>query len=231
MYTENLIKWTTKVSKASIKSKNAFEYSNNAYTDLYNMYKADDTIRAASIKYYEDREKFNIKIKPIVNKYIKSVKTLFKNVDYDITYMGMSSYPKLNLPNDSDFDLGVLVKDFNTEKMFYLNKLLCENGYTFTKVTKNKGNPGGEAYRYSIMYNGVDCEIKIRNKDKSKTLIDMHNILNSLSKNESIFWTYHKYLVKEWSKKNDKYVYELFKMIMFHKYLYKIQGAFLLIPG
>ena len=231
MYTYNLIKWINNISDTSLKAKNPFEYSRNACNELYINYKKDSNIVKKSIKYYEDREKFNNTIKPSINKFIKSVKKMFEPLNYNITYMPMSSYPKLNLPNDSDFDLGVLVKNFDTEKMFNLTKVLCENGYKFEKVTKNKGNPGGEAYRYSIMYEGIDCEIKIRNLDKCKILVSMHAVLNSLSKNESIFWTYHKHLVKEWSKTNDKYTYELFKMIMFHNYLYKIRGAFILIPG
>jgi len=60
-----LIKWVTKISKDSLKSKNIMTYI---------IYKDDDAIKTVSIKYYEDHDKFNIKIKPIINKFIKSVK-------------------------------------------------------------------------------------------------------------------------------------------------------------
>jgi hypothetical protein len=81
------------------------------------------------------------------------------------------------------------------------------------------------------MYEGIECEVKIRNLDKCKALVALHDKLNSLKKSEAIFWTYNKYLVKEWSKKNDKYTYELFKMILFHTYFNGVKGAFILIPG
>ena len=230
-YIDNLIKFINKISKESLKSKNPFKFSKNACDELYDNYNKNTEIKEKALKYYEDREKFNKTIKPIISNFIKSVKNMFATCDYNIVYMPMSSYPKLNLPKASDFDLGVLVKDFNPEKMFYLTKILCENNYKFEKVTKNKGNIGGEAYRYSIMFDGVECEIKIRNIDNCGALISLHDLLNSLSKSESIFWTYHKHLVKEWSKKNDKYTYELFKMIMFHNYFNGIKGSFVLKPG
>jgi hypothetical protein len=230
-YTDNVIKWINDVSKASLKSKSPFEYSKDLSNELMILYNQNTIIKQKSIEFYNNREKFNKTINPNIVKFIKSVKAMFNPLKYDITYKPMSSYPKLNLPNDSDFDLGVLVKDFNTEKMFHLNKILCANGYTFEKVTKNKGNPGGEAYRYGIMYEGIECEVKIRNLDKCKALVALHDKLNSLKKSEAIFWTYNKYLVKEWSKKNDKYTYELFKMILFHTYFNGVKGAFILIPG
>ena len=230
-YTNTLIKWIGNTANASLKSKTPFKYSKKASDELITLYNQNNVIKKNAVEFYTNREKFNKTINPIIIKFIKSVKTMFLPLKYNIIYKSMSSYPKLNLPNDSNFDLGVLVKNFDTEKMFHLTKILCENGYIFEKVTKNKGNPGGEAYRYSIMYEGIECEVKIRNIDRCKALVTLHDNLNSLSKSESIFWTYNKYLVKEWSKKNDKYTYELFKMILFHTYFNDVKGAFVLIPG
>ena len=230
-YLDTLITWINSTSKASLKSKNPFKYSKKLSDELLDNYQTNADVKEHAKLYYNNREQFNKTIHPSITKFIKSVKSMFSPLKYNIEYKPMSSYPNLNLPNDSDFDLGILVKDFNTEKMFYLTKLLCENGYKFEKVTKNKGNIGGESYRYSIMFEGIECEVKIRNKDKCKALVTLHDKINAISKSESIFWTFNKYLVKEWSKKHDKYTYELFKMILYHTYFNGIKGAFVLIPG
>ena len=231
IYIDLLIKWVVATSKNSLKAKNPFKYSKDACDELIRTYESNQEVKMLAKNFYIDREKFNKKIDLNIKKFTKTVEVMISGLDFNMELKPMSSYPKLNLPNDSDFDLGLLVKKFDTEKMFYLTKLLCENGYSFEKVTKNKGNPGGDAYRYSIMFNGIECEVKVRNYDFCSALRKLHDRLNSLSESESIFWTYHKYLVKEWAKKNDTYIYELFKMILFHRYFYGVKGAFVLIPG
>lgn len=233
-YITDLVNWTKKKSALSIKSKNPFKIAHDSSLELYNNYNSNKIVKENAVKYYAERETFNKKISPDIKNFIKDVHKMFSNdlitQKYKLELKPMSSYPKLNLPNSSDFDLGVLVHDLDTVKLFYISKLLISNGFTIESISSNKGSKSN-AYRFGKIYNNIEVELKIRDYKLSTVIQKLHDTLNSISKSDSIFWTYNKYLIKDWSKKNDPQVYELFKMLIFHNYFYKIKGAFTLIPS
>jgi hypothetical protein len=233
-YLQTLVEWTKKRYVLNTKSKNPFKDAHESFLELYELYDNNSYVKDKALQYYNDRELFNKKIAPDIKSFIKEVQTMFSSNSntekYKLVLKPMSSYPKLNLPNSSDFDLGVLVHNLDTVKLFYISKLLIANGYTLESVSSNKGSKSN-AYRFSKMYKNIEVELKIRDYKLSAVIQKLHDKLNSISKVDSIFWTYNKYLLKFWSKKNKENVYEFFKTLIFHNYFYKIKGAFTLIPS
>jgi len=141
----------------------------------------------------------------------------------------MSSFPRLNLIGDSDIDLGLLVYNLDNQKLFEISKILINNGYKYGNITYNKASPKSTAYRFEKKLKGVEVEIKIRDMVATRAIAALHTKMDKrMSKEHQIFWTYHKYLLKNLSKKNKamKPVYRALKIIFHHYYFDGIKGAF-----
>jgi hypothetical protein len=201
-----------------IKEADSFE---KAHDILYDKLLVDYDDNEAET-YYNQRELFNEEINPNIEKFNAFVADMICNVDFKLDLLPMSSYPKLNLINDSDYDLGLLVHDLDMEKLFILTQILIKNKFTMESITKNKENPGGNAYRFSIVFEDIECEVKIRDFDNVQAVIELHKNLNALSKEESMFLTYHKYQFKQYKKDH----YLNFKIFIYHVYFNKVSGAF-----
>jgi hypothetical protein len=205
---------------------------NKEYTHLFllDKYEKNERIKFDAQKYYNEREKYNIEIQKIFDECIKEVKRILSSISYRYKLQSMSSFPKFNLIDDSDIDLGLLVYYLDKNKLFELTKILVDNGYHLNGITVNKQAPGADAYRFGKTINKIEVEIKIRDYQYSQPLIELHDKLdNKLCNYEYIYWTYHKLLLKNISKtdKKIKPIYDDFKRILYHVYFDGIDNSFI----
>lgn len=178
----------------------------------------------AADRYYDKRQKYNKKISSIIN--ISKIKSMLNPIKFKYSLLLMSSYPNFNLIKDSDVDFGLLVRNLDMEKLFQITILLTSNGFKPNSMTLNKN--GMNAYRFIKIINGLEVEIKIRDYKSTIPIQKLHIALNSAPIQEQKYWTYHKYLIKNYVKEhpNKKRLYSEFKKILFHIYFVGITGRF-----
>jgi hypothetical protein len=183
-------------------------------------------------KYRIIRDKNNKKLIKIMNKVYNNIKYEFKNINY-VTIKIMSSInAKLNLAeNDSDIDIGIMIKGLNKnenidiEKYTTIIQILNKIGFNFSHIF-NPNNINNQYFSFVKIINGIEFEVKIRDLESSKTIIKLHDYLdNKLTNKEITLFTYVKYLLKKY-----KYVkaYSQFKKILYEWAFYNIKDGFIL---
>lgn len=206
------------------------EISKDGLLELASLYEENKEVSEQACDYYSKRELYNSD--SLDDAYVifhETTRRFLKGkVDFEYKLQKMSSYPRTNLISSGDFDLGLLVKDLNEEKLFELTLVLIANGYMPEKMTKNKFNPKSNSYRFSKMLRKCDLlietEIKIRDLDGTRAVCRLHeHIDEKLSEEDYVYWTYHKHLL---DKMGDKQLYTQFKLIMYHAYFLGLEGAF-----
>ena len=113
---------------------------------------------------------------------------------------------------------------------FQLIKMLTANDFEMTTITVNSQAPGAESYRLVKWIDGVEFEVKIRDYECTLPIQKLHDKLdNDLTREEYVFWTYHKYLLKEAAKEDIllKQVYVKLKIILYNFYFIGIDGSFM----
>lgn len=148
-------------------------------------------------EYLLKRDNENCKIKKDVEHILQCLKILMLDIQFDNNVIIMSSYQaRLNLINDFDIDIGILVKNLDNSKFSVLYHYLENNGYKFIK-TINPTSIKNCYHSFQKNINNIEVEVKVRDMDYCKIIVDLHNYLdNNLSEEERSLFTYAKYKLK-----------------------------------
>jgi cysteinyl-tRNA synthetase len=186
-------------------------------------------------EYYEKRQKFNKKLiekaKQEIEKLENALQEFNKNanskIDYELRMMSSVS-SGLNLIGDSDVDYGLLVHDLTPIKTCYLIEILKNLAYEFNTITEDTNRKQAYQIRYQkyiqIGELNIEFEVKIRDYDGSKPMIELHNRLdNEMPEKHKILITYGKKLL---SDAGDKKIYTRFKTLFHNYYFYGVENSY-----
>lgn len=156
-----------------------------------------------ALSYSSKRDLDNENKSKKINVIFESINSLMLTMEFSVFPLIMSSYrAKLNLVDDSDLDIGLLVDELDDVKTNILHECLVKDGFKYTKTV-------GVEYtnNYYRSYQKIDCgieiELKIRDKERSKLIVDLHYFLdNKLSDEERSLLTYAKYMLKKSGNEN-----------------------------
>lgn len=207
----SLLNETVKTSIEFDKDEKALNYVNYQMVNM--IYPKLKSLIDEANEYMLKRDIENSKIKDDVDNIILCLKMLMSDIQFDIDVVIMSSYQaRLNLINDFDIDVGLLVKNLDDYKLHFLHQYLENNGYKFTK-TINPTNIKNCYHSFQKKINNIEVEIKVRDMNYSKIIVDLHDYLdNNLSEEERALFTYAKYQLK---KLNDSTGYKCIKKLIY----------------
>jgi len=184
----------------------------------------NDMIRAVSRyekqinEFDKERKKYNRKIKPIPVKVFNEIKSLIKDKSCPIetsrlkVYSTSSYSANMNLPNDSDLDFTLTVKDMNDETLYHLISYFSKHGFTYYE-SRNTYDPRNIHYVMTKVEKTFGIELKIRDEDKSKSVIALHQkIDNKISLKRKKICVFIKYLIMNYGSKE---LYKAFKTIFY----------------
>jgi hypothetical protein len=198
----------------------------NVYLKLLEL--AKNNFLDEATKYYKTRSKSDKKLLKIQQKSLNEIKKCLNDVFPDYYIMPASSFSsKTHLVGDSDIDLMIRIKSMTFNDIIKITNKLGNCGYIFKSI----GTPEDEKLRYIIhgkIINGVEIEVKVRDYEASEFIANLHKYLDSkLTKEQQIFTTYIKYLMKNGNYKDE---YWKFKLICYEYGLYKTKSSLLLLP-
>ncbi len=174
--------------------------------------------------YWEKRNKYNEEIKHVVQCEFIFLQKKFVHTKEVKEIIMMSSYSaKTNLSDTSDIDIGIIIDHMDEKNSTQIGEILISIGYKYTKFIN-------EYYCYNQWIqcesNGqkieIEIEIKIRDWDKSKLMIKLHDYLdNHCEEKQKKIFTYLKYrfmlLIKDFPN-----AYTFIKKIFYNRALLKI---------
>lgn len=180
-----------------------------------------------AIEYYDKRNKFNVKIEDVADKCISELKNNIK-VPFNISIVITSSYSaKINVMNSSDIDVSILVESLDEHKLFTIIGMLNKIGYKFSHI-RNPNAKHNKYYSFIKFIDDVEIEVKVRDSELSKPVIELHNYLDTqLTEDQRISITFIKYMLYQLQKMNKDRGYEYFKKLMYEAFFYYIKDGFL----
>ena len=138
----------------------------------------------------------------------------------------MSSYgARMHLDTDSDVDFGILVDALTPDKAQGLGRALEE--HMKFRFVRHQATVRNELFIYTKVVRGVTIEVKIRDAQHSKAVVQLHHILDTLPKSTVEAITYLKYTLKTMEKSNPllEGIYTAFKLVVYNVYMSQIQGS------
>ncbi len=177
---------------------------------------AENYFHEKAHKYYIKRSKHDDKLEKIQEKAIKELRCTLKNDEclknLNFVIIPMSSFSaKTNLVGESDIDVGILIKNIDEDKAVCIANILGRIKYILSDI-RQKDKASKKHWVFQKFFQKVEIECKVRDKDGFAEMIKMHRYTdNKMKRNTKIYSTYIKYLLK----KNNKKVYENFKMIYY----------------
>jgi hypothetical protein len=216
-----ILDYYNNINKYSIDE--AVKKSNEILDQLFQYGK--ETFPKEIEKFDEERNNYNKKLKLIHKKVIKELKDLSKKSEIKFKVTPASSFSaNMNLPNESDMDFIISVKNLTDEDLYKLISYFSNYGYTYHE-TRRKDDVNNIHYVLHKMKDGIEIEIKIRDSDKTKSILEVHNkIDNKLDKNKKKILTYLKFIYKN---KNQK-LYNAFKSIFYTSMFNGIKNALII---
>jgi hypothetical protein len=198
----------------------------NSYNQLIKIAKKNYNLDAN--KYYNTRLKSDKKLLQVQTKALQEINRCLKNILCEYHIMPASSFSaQTHLIGDSDIDFMVRIKNISINDIVKITNYLGNYGYIFKKI----GTPDDDTLRYFIhskIIDNIEIEVKIRDYDGANFIAKLHNYLdNKLTKEQQIYTTYIKYLMKN-NNYNDEYW--KFKLIYNEYGLYKIKSSSLIMP-
>lgn len=192
-------------------NKQALEYINHQMKN--NIYPKLVLFRDEAKIYMSKRDDYNNKIKNNVNSILSQLRKQISNIQFNIDVVVMSSYQaRLNLINDSDLDIGLLVKDLDDNKLSVVSQYLLKNGYKFIK-TVNPLNIKNCYHSFEKNIDNIEVEVKVRDMNYSKIIVNLHDFLdNNLNEEERALFTFAKYKLKNL---NDRKGYNYLKKLIY----------------
>jgi len=209
----------------------------NAKSALKHMKIHMDTLLMPYIQRYKQAKKY-VLLRDENNKHLlhllKSIDTQLKQLFINfkgVTILPMSSIcAKMNMISESDIDFGLMIQDMSKNNLIKIACILEDNGFKYNKtfVGSVKTNLYHSFCKYDKNHN-VEIEIKVRDYESSKIIIDMHMWLDTnFSDDERTMITYAKYLLKQHDKSFNTAYYGKFKKILYESVFYCIGGDYLL---
>ena len=128
------------------------------------------------------------------------------------------------VPSFSDIDISMLIENYDNEIAIEIGKKLAVFGFVY-KHLFNPFQPLNSYYSYTKIEDGVEFEVKLRDREKSQIILNLHKYMETkLSVQEKIAITYGKLLFKTISRT----AFLTFKKLVFERYLAEIEGGFML---
>lgn len=215
---KHLIEYKTNFDKMTDINK-AIEYSSDKLNEIYELIK---TNMEEFKNYIHKRDSENTILENLAIKQIDNMRTQFKKLDFSCELLVMSSLgSRTNLLKESDLDIGVLVKNLDEDKLLKIANIMIENGFRYTHFIVSKSN----YYSFEKIIDGVEVEYKVRDLELSKPIIELHEKLNNLDKKTQDMLTYLKYNLKQ---NENKFLYVIFKALMYNAYFKDIKDAFII---
>lgn len=192
-------------------------------------------IKEDATKYVKIRDIFNEKIRGIPEKVMSDINKEInkeiineitnKQVNIKIDMQIMSSYAsKTNLIDESDIDIGLLIDQMNDEKLNIIDQVLKKCDFKFVKIMHQMGSIYNRYHVYNKIVDGIDIEIKVRDLEKTQTILELHKYLDTkLTEEETTLFTYGKYLLKNTVE------YDRFKMLIYNYAFFNLENYFFLI--
>jgi hypothetical protein len=178
-----------------------------------------------------ERDQQNVPIEELARQEIAKLCELFGG-DNRVSIKHMSSFfARLNLPGESDVDIGLCINGFNDEKgeidkEYYekivnmLNGLKYEHSHDF-----NPEDPSNRYFSFEQIIDDIEFEVKVRDYETTLVFLRLHDQLdNHLTEEQITLYTYMKYLLSR--DKNDKTTYKYFKKILYESAFCGVEGAF-----
>ena len=188
-----------------------------------------------AIAYRKKRDKRNIKLIKLMKSQYKSISNKLKKLKYVQVIIMSSIAARLNLAtNDSDIDFGIVVNDLNNKngksidihKYTQIVQILNKNKFYFSGIL-NPDNLSNQYFSFEQKIKGIDFELKIRDYNASKPVIELHKFLDTkLTEKQITLLTYAKYLFKQFDKNNSNFSYNKFKSILYNWAFSYIKGGF-----
>ena len=184
----------------------------------------------AAEKYRKNRDEKNKNfLIPVKNKMYGTLQKLFEKIPYVEVHLMSSIGSNLNLIDESDIDFGLLVAGLNTtgilpnlDILTKIRDILITNGFKFDHIF-NISEKSNRYVSFQKYVNGVEIEVKIRDKETTKPMMRLHKRLdNNLSEEQITLYTYAKYIL---SQQADKKNYKLFKKIMYESVFCEAEGS------
>lgn len=187
-------------------------------------------------EYVQKRNEYNVSLFVLASDVIKLMKDLFCDMECVSVHIMSSLNAKLNLIGESDIDIGLLVDGLNNDDMslndelFQQIKLMIETTTEFKfENVFNEIDPTNRYYSFVNMIDGIEVELKVRDKVTSQTILELHNYLDNVLDEESkIFITYAKFLLKKHQKEYNTQSYKKFKQVLYEACFSYVEGGFLM---
>ena len=165
--------------------------------------------------FIEQRNKTKYIMETTQQQIIELFDELFIFTDYHVIPTSSFSSDMYISNEDSDIDFTIFVKNMSIFDVFVIDDLLKKNGFIFVEE-KFIGKPE-HYYIYTKKVNNIDIEIKIRDKDKSDYIYNVHRFLDNfypIEKKKPL--TYLKKIIKE----KDINIYNMLKYLIYENALY-----------
>ena len=222
---ENLIKSIYDESRV-MSDKNGLKHvKTKMQNDVINYMR--DNYKEEATEYIKARNENNKNIKNIIER-------VYKNLQQEIDKLKikneksmeiMSSYPNLNLIMDSDIDIGIMIKNLDDKIYNKIKVLLLRLGFEEGEIYINPVNNTNRYYRFLKNIDKMEFEIKLRDKDDTALMIEMHKkIHENITPKEEKYFTYLKYLMK---KKGKPGYYLYTKALIAETFFCDVNGSYM----
>ena len=192
-----------------------------------------DVYQEPATKYFENRKEYNVKMMVIARAMVDKLTNLAleKNISAEFV-MTSSLNADTNLIGDSDIDISMLISDCNDKNAETIGQFLASLGFEYKKLS----NPAQQLncyYSFIMVKNGIEFEIKVRDRIESQLVLQLHKYIEEKSTLvERMAITYGKYIFKNLSLNGtteaEKLSYCLFKKLVYEMYFAEINGGFML---
>ena len=188
--------------------------------------------------YIVKRNAYNQSVEATIRKILEDVDAISARASRQLhktcVVRKMSSYPQLNLTQESDLDLGLLVPDLDEVAEQVLHRALTDDGFRYLE-TINPNNPKNSYHIYerSVVHAGItiDVEVKLRDFQATQIVVAIHEYLESSIEEDTLdLLTYGKYLMKhqQVNVEKRKELYHRFKMLLYMYATANVKDAFVL---
>jgi hypothetical protein len=177
--------------------------------------------------YAKVRDKSNVWVEDVS---LIAINELEKQFGGSVEFIITSSFKSgLNLIDESDIDISAAVNNLDDHKLNVISQQLIELGYKYTHIV-NANEPRSLYYAFSKWVNGIEIEVKVRDRKNSSALMKLHKYLDyHITEREKALLTYGKLKLKILSKLGDGSLgYKCLKKIIYEAYFFYIKDGFML---
>lgn len=226
---ESILKFTN-ANYELLDDNDALKYAKFVMETIVFPFLNDTCIEDANF-YCVRRDNANLDILSALNDELLTLNSAFADTNFEKMILPMSSVTAgLNLINGSDVDIGLCIKDLcdgeyvdDQEILETVHDILTTHGYVHERdIGYIAGWPPKNRYKiYTKKINGIDFEVKIRDLENTRPIVNLHKKLDSiLTREQKALYTYGKLLLEKSDYK------KLFKLFVYMEQFFGIEGAF-----